>query len=126
MFDNVWSCLLHGVRPSPFVSVTMADTLRFFGISCLDRITRPSCPICRSYFDPKAIVKLHLDLDNVQASPKGTNAKISPEDIDAAQDLHQRISNIAEQGSSETQVRGLISDVKKFLQDKPRGSVRIS
>jgi cytochrome c-type biogenesis protein CcmH/NrfF len=65
-----------------------------------------------------------LDLDNVQASPKGTNAKISPEDIDAAQDLHQRISNIAEQGSSETQVRGLISDVKKFLQDKPRGSVR--
>ncbi|RXW16616.1 hypothetical protein EST38_g9237 [Candolleomyces aberdarensis] len=95
-----------------------------FCMDCLDRITRSSCPICRGYFDPKAVVKLHLDLDSVQASPKGNNAKISPEDLDAAQDLHQRVSNIAEQGSSETQVRALISDVKKFLQDKPRSSFK--
>ncbi|EFI26676.1 hypothetical protein CC1G_15447 [Coprinopsis cinerea okayama7 len=93
-----------------------------FCVDCLANINPPLCPLCRKIFDPRFTVKLHLDLDNVRAPPSPNGAS-APNDDDARR-LYQAISNIAEAGCSETQVRQLISEGKSFLQKQPKDSFK--
>ncbi|TEB30924.1 hypothetical protein FA13DRAFT_1630185 [Coprinellus micaceus] len=94
-----------------------------FCVDCLDRVTKPSCPLCRNYFDSRATIKLHLDLDTVKPLSPSSNATDLDHDEDARR-LRDAINRVTKEGCSESQIRQLIQDGNKFFQRAPKGRVR--
>ncbi|KAJ3874335.1 hypothetical protein F5051DRAFT_335968 [Lentinula edodes] len=92
-----------------------------FCADCLRHITRQTCPLCRVPFDPRSTVKLHVDLDSVKAASTGPgSAADSPSAEQEARSLHERIAAVANAGTSEANLRSLISECKTFLSGHPR------
>ncbi|KAF5339824.1 hypothetical protein D9611_009142 [Ephemerocybe angulata] len=94
-----------------------------FCVDCLSRVTRPSCPLCRDYFDSRATIKLHLDLDAVRSSP-APNSNVTLSDEEDARRLREEIDNITTTGCTESQVRRLLADGKTFLHSLPKGTFK--
>ncbi|KAE9399625.1 hypothetical protein BT96DRAFT_820383 [Gymnopus androsaceus JB14] len=89
-----------------------------FCADCLQHITRQSCPLCRIHFDPRLIVKLHVDLDSLKAASASAEDSKSAEE--EARSLHERIAAVANRGTTEANLRALISECKTFLSNQPR------
>ncbi|KDR79230.1 hypothetical protein GALMADRAFT_63602 [Galerina marginata CBS 339.88] len=81
--------------------------------ACISQISR-LCPLCRTPFDQRTCIKLHVDLETEQ------QPGCSPEDVQRAQKLQQSIASIADDGISEANLRQLIQEGKTFLHSQPR------
>ncbi|KAJ4474281.1 hypothetical protein J3R30DRAFT_653547 [Lentinula aciculospora] len=92
-----------------------------FCADCLHHITRQTCPLCRVAFDPRSIVRLHVDLDSVKTASAGSgNASDCSSAEQEARSLHERIAAVANAGTTEANLRSLISECKSFLSSQPR------
>ncbi|KAL0958969.1 hypothetical protein HGRIS_014281 [Hohenbuehelia grisea] len=92
-----------------------------FCVGCLCHLSPCVCPLCRTHFDELSIVKLHLDLDNVQL----VQHVPGPVTVSAEQDarrLQEAIANVANQGASEQHLRQLIDDCRSFLAAQSRSA----
>ncbi|KAJ3720523.1 hypothetical protein F5878DRAFT_531436 [Lentinula raphanica] len=90
-----------------------------FCADCLNHITRQTCPLCRVPFNPRSIVRLHVDLDSVKSLPAGPGGESMLVEQEASA-LHDRIAAVANAGSTEANLRALISDCRAFLSNQPR------
>ncbi|KAF5390995.1 hypothetical protein D9757_004044 [Collybiopsis confluens] len=90
-----------------------------FCVDCLHHITRQTCPLCRLPFDPRSMVKLHIDLDSLKLVSNAADDP-SPSAEQEARTLHDRISAVANAGTTEANLRALISECKAFLSGQPR------
>ncbi|KAF9067922.1 hypothetical protein BDP27DRAFT_855210 [Rhodocollybia butyracea] len=88
-----------------------------FCADCLHHITRQTCPLCRISFDPRSIVKLHLDFPS---NPPAESEADSTSAEQEARSLHERIAAVANAGTTEANLRALISECKTFLSNHPR------
>ncbi|KAJ7097640.1 hypothetical protein C8R44DRAFT_643327 [Mycena epipterygia] len=86
-----------------------------FCVSCLQNVPRPTCPLCRTPFEARTTIKLHIDLDNIRA-PSSTDETMvdgSPDDI--ARHLQKKITSVAVDGATEAQTTQLTEECKAFL-----------
>lgn len=84
--------------------------------ACLNNINRGSCPLCRTHFDQRAIVKLHVDLDGSSSDSLSSGASARQE----ARRLQMAIASIANEGTTEPRLRQLIAEATAFLATQPR------
>ena len=85
-------------------------------ISCIDSLTRLACPLCRSYFDPRAVRRLHIDVaprtpDVRPARPDNDNVAVSKED------LKDRIISIVRNGADGGHYQALIQETCAWLKE---------
>lgn len=69
------------------------------------------------------IVKLHVDLDSLKAASASAEDSKSAEE--EARSLHERIAAVANRGTTEANLRALISECKTFLSNQPRNLVSL-
>ncbi|TFK36274.1 hypothetical protein BDQ12DRAFT_610198 [Crucibulum laeve] len=81
-----------------------------FCSQCIPSLPRDTCPICRASFSRSEVRRLHVDLDSVKATPEALEAKR----------LQAAIAKIANEGSSEQNLRQFIQEGKAFLTSQPR------
>ncbi|KAJ7100734.1 hypothetical protein B0H15DRAFT_769964 [Mycena belliarum] len=91
-----------------------------FCVSCLQHIARQNCPLCRTPFEARNTIRLHLDLDNIRAPSSTDELVASSSSDDAARQLQQRITNVAVDGATEAQTTQLTDECKSFLDTVPR------
>ncbi|KAF8201315.1 hypothetical protein K438DRAFT_1582265 [Mycena galopus ATCC 62051] len=84
-----------------------------FCVNCLHQVARPSCPLCRTPFDTRQTIKLHIDLDSI--SPSSLELTPPSNADDGARQLQNRITQLAATGGSERDTTELTADCKKFL-----------
>ncbi|KAF8628299.1 hypothetical protein AX17_006002 [Amanita inopinata Kibby_2008] len=89
-----------------------------FCADCINRLTRPVCPLCRTPFDQRTCFKLHVDMDNGRKSPAKASCPTAAEQ--EARRLQEAIATVANEGSTESNLRQLIADCRAFLQSQPR------
>ncbi|KAF8066665.1 hypothetical protein FPV67DRAFT_1417292 [Lyophyllum atratum] len=70
------------------------------------------CPLCRTQFDQRSMIKLHIDLDSANIPPRATCPTAAEAE---AKRLHEAIANVANAGTTEQRLRQLISDTTTFL-----------
>ncbi|KAJ8082660.1 hypothetical protein PM082_008516 [Marasmius tenuissimus] len=75
--------------------------------SCLDKITRNSCPLCRQSYDPRRAFRLHVD---IEGAPR----------VYESRPYFNRIANAVEHGCDESTVKHLVDECLAFLKDQPR------
>ncbi|KAJ7894454.1 hypothetical protein B0H14DRAFT_3652021 [Mycena olivaceomarginata] len=83
---------------------------------CLRHVARarPTCPLCRTPFDTRHTIKLHIDLDNIPAAVDPL--PVSPDSDEGARQLQSRITQLAAVGATEAQATQLTEECKRFLQ----------
>ncbi|KAF8882123.1 hypothetical protein BD779DRAFT_1675106 [Infundibulicybe gibba] len=92
-----------------------------FCVDCLNHITRPTCPLCRTTFDQRTVTKLHVDVDNARSSPSPSIKATCPTAAEQeARRLQEAIASIANEGTTEPRLRQLIAECRTFLSSQPR------
>lgn len=91
-------------------------------------MTRQSCPLCRTAFQPEDVRKLHIDKCSRPSTPVETSAPGSPESDynefpSPARDFHNRITHIVLDGAKATEVRDFIDEVRRWLTTQPSDEV---
>ncbi|KAK7023117.1 RING-type domain-containing protein, partial [Favolaschia claudopus] len=90
-----------------------------FCVGCLRNIARPTCPLCRTPFDTRHTIRLHIDLDSI--TPSSVDESSVPSDADdGARQLQDRITQVAAAGATEAQTTQLTEECKRFLLTVPR------
>ncbi|KAJ6598295.1 hypothetical protein DFH09DRAFT_903657 [Mycena vulgaris] len=90
-----------------------------FCVSCLQHIARPTCPLCRTPFDARHTIKLHIDLDNIRAPVTDELVVYSSTD-EGARQLQKRITSVAVDGATEAQTTQLTEECRAFLAPVPK------
>lgn len=108
----MWPRILRGVSRQAF----LAFLCSYLCSRCLNNINRGSCPLCRTHFDQRAIVKLHVDLDGSSSDSLSSGASARQE----ARRLQMAIASIANEGTTEPRLRQLIAEATAFLATQPR------
>lgn len=80
-------------------------------------MVQSACPLCRHHFDQRTVVKLHIDFDTAVATCH------TPEQ-EEAQRLHTAIVAVANKGTTEHELRQLITEVGTFLGTQSQDIVR--
>ncbi|KAF8915671.1 hypothetical protein CPB85DRAFT_1217506 [Mucidula mucida] len=93
-----------------------------FCLKCLNSLTRSKCPLCRQRFDPRSLVKLHIDVDEVRSPSRAQDRPGESEDDLVAKKFQERIAAAANEGTTEQAVRQLIDECKSFLSQQPRNN----
>ncbi|GLB40952.1 putative ring finger domain containing protein [Lyophyllum shimeji] len=75
------------------------------------------CPLCRKHFDQRSIIKLHIDYDS-GSSPRRATCLTAAET--EAKRLKEAIADVANAGTTEHNLRQLISETTTFLSLHPR------
>ncbi len=85
--------------------------------SCIDSLTRLACPLCRSYFDPRAVRRLHLDVaprtPDVRLVRSGHSGNAVPKE-----DLKDRIISIVRNGADGGHYQALIQETCAWLKEQ--------
>ncbi|KAJ6551218.1 hypothetical protein B0H19DRAFT_164463 [Mycena capillaripes] len=92
-----------------------------FCVNCLHQVARPTCPLCRTPFDTRHTIKLHIDVDNINVLPSFDEMPLPPNSDDGARQLQERITNVAASGATEIQTTQLTEECKKFLSTVQKG-----
>ncbi|KIY72328.1 hypothetical protein CYLTODRAFT_388978 [Cylindrobasidium torrendii FP15055 ss-10] len=94
-----------------------------FCLKCLNALSRPKCPLCRSRFEPQSVVKLHIDVDEVRPPSQAHDGpRALSDDQVVANSYQERIASACNEGSSEPALRQLIDECRQFLGQQPRNS----
>ncbi|KAJ7621318.1 hypothetical protein FB45DRAFT_139282 [Roridomyces roridus] len=91
-----------------------------FCVNCLQHIARPTCPLCRTPFQARHTVKLHVDLDNIRALASSDGVPPPANSDEGARQLHKRITSVASEGATEAQTTQLTEECKAFLSTVPK------
>ncbi|KAJ7621323.1 hypothetical protein FB45DRAFT_753957 [Roridomyces roridus] len=91
-----------------------------FCANCLQHIARPTCPLCRTPFQARHTVKLHVDLDNIRVLASSDGVPPPANSDERARQLHQRITSVATEGATEAQTTQLTEECKAFLSTVPK------
>lgn len=85
--------------------------------SCIDSLTRLACPLCRSYFDPRAVRRLHIDV-----APRTPDVRPARSDNDnvavSKEDLKDRIISIVRNGADGGHYQALIQETCAWLKEQ--------
>jgi hypothetical protein len=107
------------LRPdsSPVVRAPCAiDCGHIFCSTCIDSLARLACPLCRSYFDPRAVRRLHLDV-----APRTPDVRPAHSDNDnvavSKGDLKDRIISIVRNGADGGHYQALIQETCAWLKE---------
>ncbi len=88
--------------------------------SCIDSLTRLACPLCRSYFDPRAVRRLHIDVG--PRTPDVHPARVGHPDNDdisvSKADLKDRIISIVRNGADGGHYQALIQETCAWLKER--------
>ncbi|KAI9441341.1 hypothetical protein H4582DRAFT_1811064 [Lactarius indigo] len=110
-----------GAESSPIVRAPCAiDCGHIFCSTCIDSLTRLACPLCRSYFDPRAVRRLHIDValrtPDVRPSRVGhpDNGGVSV----SKEDLKERIISIVRNGADGGHYQALIQETCAWLKEQ--------
>ncbi|KAJ7489232.1 hypothetical protein FB451DRAFT_1024219 [Mycena latifolia] len=91
-----------------------------FCVSCLQHIARPTCPLCRTHFEARNTIRLHIDLDSIRAPPSTDALVVSSSNDEGARHFQQRITDVAVGGATEAQTTQLTEECKSFLDTVPK------
>ncbi|KAJ7267310.1 hypothetical protein C8J57DRAFT_363489 [Mycena rebaudengoi] len=91
-----------------------------FCVDCLHQLARPVCPVCQSTFKPRNIVKLHVDLENIQPSSPGDRPPATSDVDERARQFQDRISHISAEGGMEAMTTQLSTECRTFLRTVPK------
>lgn len=118
---------VYSAYPSPLPDVTsrghVPRILITFFHSCLNSLTRSKCPLCRQRFDPRSLVKLHIDSDEAHSPSHAPEPAVETSDVLEARGFQERIAAAANEGTTEQGVRQLIDECRAFLSQQPRNNV---
>ncbi|KAF7377574.1 RING-type domain-containing protein [Mycena sanguinolenta] len=90
-----------------------------FCVNCLQQVSRLTCPLCRTPFDPRHTIRLQIDLDYI--SPFSPDVPLSSNSDEGARHLQDRITDLAANGATKTQSTQLTEECRRFLQTVPKG-----
>jgi hypothetical protein len=84
---------------------------------CIDSFTRLACPLCRSYFDPRAVRRLHIDVSPQTPDARSTRVSYPDnEDVTSSkEDLKDRIISIVRNGAAGGHYQALIKESCAWL-----------
>jgi hypothetical protein len=87
--------------------------------SCIDSFTRLTCPLCRSYFDPRAVRPLHIDV--APQTPDTRTTRVGHTDdkspTSSKEDLKDRIISIVRNGADGGHYQALIQETCTWLKE---------
>lgn len=106
----------HPLQPLRHSSISLSS-------SCLQHIARPTCPLCRTPFQMRHTVKLHVDLDSIRAPAASDGMPLPADSDEGARQLHKRITGVASEGATEAQTTQLTEECKAFLSTVPKTMV---
>ncbi|KAI0300534.1 hypothetical protein B0F90DRAFT_424553 [Multifurca ochricompacta] len=96
------------------------DCGHVFCSTCIDSFTRLACPLCRSYFDPRAVRRLHIDV--APQTPDNRPVRIGHPDNDGVaaskEDLKERIISIVRNGADGGHYQALIQETCAWLKEQ--------
>lgn len=100
---------------SPTARVPCAiDCGHIFCSICINSFTRLTCPLCRSYIDPLAVRRLHID-----AAPQTPDSRPTRVDhTSSKEDLKDRIISIVRKGADGGQYQALIQETCAWLKEQ--------
>lgn len=105
---------------SPIVRAPCAiDCGHIFCSTCIDSLTRLACPLCRSYFDPRAVRRLHIDV--AHRTPDVRPSRVGHPDNDVSvskEDLKDRIISIVRNGADGGHYQALIQETCAWLKEQ--------
>lgn len=83
------------------------------------------CPLCRTPFESRSIIKPHIDTESVQReSPKAQSPSVTAAEQEVRR-LQDATAATANTGSSEAILQALIEECRKFLAGQPRSMVGV-
>ncbi|PCH38934.1 hypothetical protein WOLCODRAFT_141007 [Wolfiporia cocos MD-104 SS10] len=85
-----------------------------FCLRCLQQLTRHTCPLCRTPFDPAELRKLHVEYSR-SSTPPPPGSSESRE----AQVYMKHITRIVREGAMASEVNELIQEIHAWLQTQP-------
>ncbi|KAK2467640.1 hypothetical protein APHAL10511_000495 [Amanita phalloides] len=81
-----------------------------FCLECIQRVSPPECPLCRTPYVPGSWLKLHVDMSALCLAGADKESRR----------FQEAIGEVTNQGSSESYLRQLINECRSFLQGQPR------
>ncbi|RDB25733.1 hypothetical protein Hypma_006088 [Hypsizygus marmoreus] len=84
------------------------------------------CPLCRTHFDRRSLVKLHIDVENTRGQQGGSPPRatcLTPADAEARR-IQEAFASVANEGTTEPRLRQLIGEATTFLSAQPREQFR--
>jgi hypothetical protein len=93
--------------------------------SCIDSFTRLTCPLCRNYFDPRAVRRLHIDVAPQTPDTRPTRADHPDNNgtTSSKEDLKDRIVSIVRNGADGGHYQALIQETCTWLKEQTPGEV---
>ncbi|KAJ6498582.1 hypothetical protein C8R47DRAFT_971708 [Mycena vitilis] len=91
-----------------------------FCVNCLHQLPRPSCPFCRTPFESRQAIKLHVDLDSIKAPASFDGVPVPANSDEGARHLQDKITHVAATGATEIQTTQLTEECKTFLATVPK------
>jgi hypothetical protein len=110
---------------------------------CIESFTRLVCPLCRSYFDPRSVRRLHIDLSSSPVpSPAARLPRAVPaddadnekedvaekeEDRDKEREkegFKARLVGMVREGAGAARYAALLTDITAWLKEQSREDVR--
>lgn len=111
---------------------------------CIDNLGRLSCPLCRTYFDPRSVRRLHVDMQSApdpddEHSDSGNDSdgyhdsdpdepaeyanntarvNSNPED-EGKRHLTARLVSLVRQGAEGPEFQAILKETKDWLMDRP-------
>lgn len=93
---------------------SLAQSLYSSLCSCIDSFTRLTCPLCRSYIDPLAVRRLHIDVAPQTPDTRPTRV----DHTSSKEDLKDRIISIVRNGADGGHYQALIQETSAWLKDQ--------
>lgn len=138
------SCVLLRVRPAfPSILILRLKCV-LLPYSCINNLGRLSCPLCRSYYDPRSVRRLHVDIQICPDpapldyhNPESTNelglidgpssetadkaekvVEVNMED-EGKRHLTARLVSLVRQGAEGPEFQAILKQTKEWLRERP-------
>ncbi|KAI0057175.1 hypothetical protein BV25DRAFT_1454415 [Artomyces pyxidatus] len=90
------------------------DCGHVFCSRCIDAFTRLACPLCRSYYDPRSVRRLHVDF--TPQSPDERSSRLDDPDADEQKELlKKRLIGMVRRGADGSEYQKLLKDTSDWL-----------
>ncbi|KAI9511974.1 hypothetical protein F5148DRAFT_974257 [Russula earlei] len=117
---------LKGESSPPVRAPCAIDCGHIFCSTCIDSFARLACPLCRSYFDPRAVRRLRIDV--APKTPDTRPLRVGHQNDNGAtaskEDLKDRIISIVRNGADGGHYQALIQETCTWLKEQTPEEVR--
>ncbi|KAI0049371.1 hypothetical protein FA95DRAFT_1489453 [Auriscalpium vulgare] len=109
-------------QPGGIRAPSAIDCGHVFCSRCIDSFTRLACPLCRSYYDPRAVRRLHVDMN--PPSPDERNSHLDDLDTDERKEhLKSRLISMVRRGAEGVEFQTLLRDTSSWLKEQSADDV---